>query len=100
MRRMMRRSIALAVVLVVAVAQAAFATVTWDTALTTIPGNYAWNYSNSLDFTGTPGTSGFKLHDAYVSDASLPEAVKYTNSANGTTWSKPVKVSGSAHAEG
>jgi hypothetical protein len=97
---MARRSIALAVVLVLAIAQAAFAAVSWDSAPTTIPGNYAWNYSNSMDYTGTAGTSSFKLHDAFISDASLPEAAKYTSSTNGTNWTKPVKVSGSAHAEG
>ncbi len=100
MRSMMRRSAALAVVLVLAIAQVAFAAVAWDSAPTTIPGNYAWNYSNSMDYTGTPGTSSFKLHDAYISDASLPEAAKYTSSTNGTNWTKAVKVSGSAHAEG
>ena len=100
MRSTLRRSIALAVVLVLAIAQAAFAAVTWDTARTIIPGNYAWNYSNSMDYTGTPGTSNFKLHDAFISDASLPEAAKYTSSTNGTNWSQSVKVSGSANAEG
>src|SRR4029079_14757179 len=98
MRNMARGSIALAVVLVLAIAQAAFAAVTWDSARTTIPGNYAWNYSNSMDYTGTPGTSNFKLHDAFISDASLPEAAKYTSSTDGTNWTKAVKVSGAAHA--
>jgi hypothetical protein len=100
MRRMSRRSIALAVVLVVAFAQAAFAAVAWDSSRTTIPGNYAWNYSNSLDYTGTAGTSNFRLHEVYVSDASLPEAAKYTRSADGTNWSKPKKVSGAANIDG
>jgi hypothetical protein len=100
MSKLMRRSIALAVVIVVGVAQAAFATVAWDSGPTTIPGNYAWNYSNSLDYTGTPGTSNFKLQDAYISDASLPEAAKYTSSKDGSAWSKPVKVSSNSNAEG
>lgn len=100
MSRMVRRSIALAVVFVLAIAQAAFAAVTWDGARTTIPGNYAWNYSNSLDYTGTPGTSNFKLHEVFVSDASLPEAAKYTRSADGVSWSKPKKISGSANVDG
>jgi hypothetical protein len=99
MRRMAGRSIAVAVVLVLGMTQAAFGVVGWG-AQTTLPGNYAWNYSNSLDYTGTPGTGSFKLHEAFVSDATLPEAVKYTSSANGTTWSKAKKVSGSKHAEG
>ena len=100
MRRMLRRSIALAVVMVMATASVAFAAVTWGGTRIALPGNYAWNYSNSMDYTGTPGTSTFKLHEAYVSDASLPEAIKYTSSKNGTTWSAAKKVSGSQHAEG
>src|SRR6186713_1140631 len=99
MRRMLRRSIALAVVVVFASANVAFAAVTWGTRVA-LPGNYAWNYSNSLDYTGTPGTTNFKVHEAFVSDASLPEAIKYTSSKNGTTWSTAKKVSGSQHAEG
>ena len=99
MRRMLRRSIALAVVVVFTSANVALAAVTWGTRVA-LPGNYAWNYSDSLDYTGTPGTTNFKLHEAYVSDASLPEAVKYTSSKNGTTWSAAKKVSGSQHAEG
>jgi len=99
MKRMVRRSIALAVVFVFATASVAFAAVSWGSRVT-LPGNYAWNYSNSLDYTGTPGTGSFKLHEAFVSDATLPEAVKYTSSANGTAWSKPKKVSGPQHAEG
>ena len=99
MSRMLRRSIALAVVVVFASANIAFAAVTWGTRVA-LPGNYAWNYSNSLDYTGTPGTTNFKLHEAFVSDASLPEAIKYTSSKNGTTWSAAKKVSGSQHAEG
>jgi hypothetical protein len=96
---MLRRSIALAVVVVFASANVALAAVTWGSRVA-LPGNYAWNYSNSLDYTGTPGTTNFKLHEAYISDASLPEAVKYTSSKNGTTWSAAKKVSGSQHAEG
>ena len=99
MRRMLRRSIAVAVVMVFASANIAFAAVTWGSRVA-LPGNYAWNYSNSLDYTGTPGTTNFKLHEAFVSDASLPEAIKYTSSKNGTTWTTAKKVSGSQHAEG
>ncbi|MEP6759166.1 MAG: hypothetical protein ABJB55_08225 [Actinomycetota bacterium] len=99
MRRTLRRSVALAVVLVLASANVAFAAVTWGSRVA-LPGNYAWNYSNSLDFTGTPGTTNFKLHEAFVSDASLPEAIKYTSSKNGTSWTSPTKVSGAQHAEG
>jgi len=99
MRRMLRRSIALAVVVVFASANIAFAAVTWGTRVA-LPGNYAWNYSNSMDYTGTPGTTNFKLHEAYVSDASRPEAIKYTSSKNGTTWAAAKKVSGSQDAEG
>ena len=100
MGRFMRRSTVLAIVLIVAIAQVAFAAVTWDNARTTIPGNYAWNYSNSLDYTGTPGTSNFRLHEVYVSDASLPEQAKYTHSADGSNWSKPQKISGGANIDG
>jgi hypothetical protein len=100
MRRMLRRSIAVAVVMILASANVAFAAVTWGGTRIALPGNYAWNYSNSLDYTGTPGTTNFKLHEAYVSDASLPEAIKYTSSKNGTSWTSPKKVSGSQHAEG
>ena len=99
MRRMLTRSVALAVVFVLAVASVAFAAVTWGTRVA-LPGNYAWNYSNSMDYTGTPGTATFKLHEAYVSDATLPEAIKYTSSKNGTTWAAAKKVSGAQHAEG
>jgi hypothetical protein len=99
MRKIVSRSIALAVVLILANAQAAFAAVSWG-AQKAIPGNYAWNYSNSLDYTGTPGGASFKLHEAFVSDASLPEAVKYTSSSNGTDWSKPKTLSGAKNAEG
>jgi hypothetical protein len=98
--RMVRRSTALAIVLVLAVAQAAFAAVTWDGARTTVPGDYSWNYSNSLEYTGTPGTSNFKLHDVYISDASVPEAAQYTTSADGVTWSMAKKISGSANVDG
>jgi len=100
MRTMLRRSLAVAVVMVLASANVAFAAVSWGGTRIALPGNYAWNYSNSMDYTGTPGTSTFKLHEAYVSDASLPEAIKYTSSKNGTTWSSAKKVSGSQHAEG
>jgi hypothetical protein len=99
MSKMVRRSAALAVVLVLAAAQSAFAAVSWGSQVN-LPGTSAWNYSNSLDYTGTPGTSNFKLHEANVSDASLPEAIKYTNSTNGTSWSKAKKISGAQHAEG
>ena len=99
MRKIVSRSVALAVILVLANAQASFAAVSWG-AQRAIPGNYAWNYSNSLEYTGTPGAASFKLHEAYVSDASLPEAVKYTSSSNGIDWSTPKKVSGAQHAEG
>jgi hypothetical protein len=70
----------------VVMAGAALAAITWG-AQTAIPGNYAWNYSNSLDFTGTPGGSDFRLHEAFVSDNALPEAIYYTHSGNGTSWS-------------
>jgi len=99
MRRTLHRSIAVAVVMILASANVAFAAVSWGSRVA-LPGNYAWNYSNSLDYTGTPGTSTFKLHEAYVSDATLPEAVKYTSSKNGTTWSSAKKLSGKQHAEG
>jgi hypothetical protein len=84
---------------VVLTAQAALAAVTFG-ARQAIPGNYAYNYSNSLDYTGTPGTSGFRLHEAFVTDATEPARAMYTRSQDGISWSKPKKVSGSANAEG
>ena len=68
MVRNTRWSVGIALVLCVALAGTALAAITWG-AQKPIPGTYAWNYSNSMDFTGTPGTTNFKLHDAFVSDA-------------------------------
>ena len=102
MVKKIRWSTGIAAALVVALAGSATAAVTWGNK-NPIPLGYSWNYSNSLDFTGAPGTASFKLHDAFISDAKVPngpEAAYYTSSRNGTTWAKPKKVSGKDHAEG
>lgn len=99
MTRRLRWSAPVALVMVLALAGTALAAITWG-AQGNIPGRYAWNYSNSLEFTGTPGTGSFKLHNIFASDNALPQAAMYTSSTNGTSWTTPVKVSGSDHAEG
>jgi hypothetical protein len=63
-----------------------------------MPKDVGYNYSNSLDYTGSG--SGFKLHDAFTYDWNEPAVVLYTRSSDGVTWSKPKKVSGAANAEG
>jgi hypothetical protein len=67
MVRKVRWSVGIALVLVVALTGTALAAVTWGTQ-NNIPGNYSWNYSNSMDYTGTPGQASFKLHGTYASD--------------------------------
>ncbi|MEX0984298.1 MAG: sialidase family protein [Actinomycetota bacterium] len=99
MVRRIRSSAVLASVLVVALAGAALAVVAYGPR-EPIKGNYAYNYSNSMDFTGTPGAAGFRLHEAFVTDGAEPAQVSYTKSADGTSWSKPKKLSGSDNAEG
>jgi hypothetical protein len=91
--------VVLAVALVIALASAALALVTYG-ARTAIPGNYAYNYSNSLDYTGTPGQANFRLQEAYVTDGAEPASVRHTRSADGITWTTAKKVSGSLNAEG
>ena len=91
--------VGVAAVAVVTLAGTALAAITWG-AQNPVPGKFAWNYSNSLEFTGAPGTGTFLLHDAFVSDNTMPEATYYTNSPDGVAWSAPVKVSGTANADG
>jgi hypothetical protein len=89
----------LAAGLVLALVGTAIAAVTYG-ARKAIPGNYAYNYSNSLDYTGTPGANSFRLQEAFVTDAAEPAVVKHTRSSDGVTWSKAKKVSGKQNAEG
>jgi hypothetical protein len=99
MGRKARWSVGIALMLCVALAGTALAAISWGPQKP-IPGTYAWNYSNSMDFTGTPGTTNFKLHDAFVSDAKTPEAIYYVSSKDGVSWSSPTKVSGRDNADG
>ncbi len=99
MLRSARKATGLAVVLAVALAGSALAAVSFG-AEKTVPQNYSWNYSNSLEYTGTPGTAGFRLHTVVVSDNSLPQAAYYTKSANGASWIAQTKLSGAGHVEG
>ena len=89
-----------ALLVVVLTAGTALASVAYPNPRRAIPGNYAYNYSNSLDFTGTPGTAGFRLHDAFVTDGTEPAKVLYVKSKDGVNWTAPAKVSGSANTEG
>jgi hypothetical protein len=100
MVRRIRWSAVLATILVMGLAAVALAAVAYPDPRVAIPGNYAYNYSNSLDFTGDPGTAGFRLHDAWTTDGTEPAKAMYSKSANGTTWSNPKKVSGAQNAEG
>ncbi|TMK36120.1 MAG: exo-alpha-sialidase [Actinobacteria bacterium] len=66
-----------------------------------IPGAYSWNYGDSLDFSGTPATPSFRLHDVFISDATTPQAAYYSSSNEGITWTAPRRLSGRAvNAEG
>lgn len=99
MVRRLVSTLALTSAIVFALAPTASAAVAYG-GRTNLPGGYAWNYSNSMDYTGTPGGGSFKLHDAFTTDAALPESVRYIRSSDGVTWTAPKKVSGGAHAEG
>jgi hypothetical protein len=98
MTRRLRWAAPLAIVMVLALAGSALAAITWGSQ-TNIPQRWAWNYSNSMEFTGTPGTASFKLHEIFASDATLPQAAMYTGYEAGA-WSAPVKISGADHIEG
>jgi hypothetical protein len=89
----------IAIGLVLGLMGSALAAVTWG-AQSAIPGAYTWNYSNSMDFHGTPGAAGFRLDEAFISDNTLPEAVYYTRKSATGAWSAPVKVSGDKNADG
>jgi hypothetical protein len=89
----------IAIGLVLGLAGSALAAVTWG-AQSAIPGSYSWNYSNSMDFTGTPGGTSFRLDDAFISDNTLPEAVYFTKKSATGAWSAPVRVSSDKNADG
>jgi hypothetical protein len=98
MRGRFRYAVALSVAMVGFLVTTALAAVTFGAQNTTIAPAYSFNYSNSMDSTGTGGS--LKLHEAYASDALAPkEGVYYDSSANGTTWSAPKLLSGTAVAE-
>ena len=99
MLRKARRATGLAMVLAVALTGSALAAISFG-AENTIPKNYTWSYSNSLEFTGTPGADGFRVHNVLVSDATLPQALWYTKSPTGAgSWTTPKKLSGATHVE-
>src|SRR5260221_4739354 len=82
----MRRTgsvVAIAITAVLALATQAMAAVTFGSQSNKLGTPYSWNYSNTLDSTGTGGT--LKLHHLYASDNTLPQAVFYNHSADGTT---------------
>lgn len=97
MARRMMSALALTSAMVLAFAPHAQAAVAFGARID-MPKDVGYNYSNSLDYTGSG--SGFRLHDAFTYDWNEPAVVLYTRSADGTTWSKPKKVSGAANAEG
>jgi hypothetical protein len=92
-------SLGIALVLCVALAGTALAAITWGPQKP-IPGTFSWNYSNSMDLTGTPGTTSFKLHLAFVSDAKTREAGYHVSSKDGVSWSSPQKITGKQNIDG
>ena len=99
MARRLRRSAPMALVMVLTIAGSALAAITWGTQ-SNISGRFTWNFSNSMDYTGTPGAGDFKLHDVFASDKVLPQAAKYSSSTDGVSWGAATKISGSDHVEG
>jgi len=100
MAPMIRRSVLPAVALVLALAGTASSAVTWG-ASHGIPGAYSWNYGNSLDFSGIPADPSFRLQDAFISDATTPQAAYYSSSHDGITWARPRRLSDrTVNAEG
>jgi hypothetical protein len=100
MAHVSRRSVILAVALALTLAATASSVVGWGTQHG-IPGTYAWNYGNSLDFSGIPSDPSFRLHDVFISDATTPQAAYYTASPDGIAWTSPRRLSGGVvNAEG
>ena len=100
MAHVSRRSVILAVALAMMLPGTASSAVSWGTQHG-IPGAYSWNYGNSLDFSGIPADPSFRLHDAFISDATTPQAAYYSASPDGVTWTTPRRLSGGVvNAEG
>ncbi len=100
MAHVRRRSVILALALALILPGTASSAVGWGTQHA-IPGAYSWNYGNSLDFSGIPTDPSFRLHDAFISDATTPQAAYYSASPDGITWTTPRRLSGGVvNAEG
>ncbi|TMK58440.1 MAG: hypothetical protein E6G54_07930 [Actinobacteria bacterium] len=100
MAHVSRRSVILAVALALILPGTASSAVSWGTQHG-IPGAYSWNYGNSLDLSGIPADPSFRLHDAFISDATTPQAAYYSASPDGITWTTPRRLSGGVvNAEG
>jgi hypothetical protein len=89
-----RRHAALAATLALVLASPAHATLSSWGRQADLPRPYSWNYGNALDATGSAGTSGFRLTDVFVSDATVPQAVYATSSHDGRAWSRARRLSG------
>ena len=100
MGRLSRRSVILAVGLILSLAGTASSAISWGKQHG-IPRAFSWNYGNSFDFSGTPADPSFRLHDVFISDATSPQAAYYTSSHDGITWRTPRRLSGGVvNAEG
>jgi hypothetical protein len=100
MAHLSRRSVILAVGLVLTLAGAASSAISWGKQHG-IPRAYSWNYGDSLDFSGTPADPTFRLLDAFISDATTPQAAYVSSSHDGVTWTTPRRLSSAAvNAEG
>jgi len=93
-RRTALRGGLLGVVAAVVLSSTALAAITWGPR-SGIPRRYSWNYGNALDATGTPGTASFRLTDVFISDATTPQAAFASTSADGVTWTRANRLSGS-----
>jgi hypothetical protein len=100
MGHLSRRSVILAVGLLLTLAGTASSAISWGKQHS-IPRAYSWNYGDSMDFSGTPGDPSFRLHDVFISDAATPQAAYYSWSNGGITWTTPRRLSGGLlNAEG